>query len=90
MKNLELNIDENLNWKQQISDIAIKLNKANGFLSKLRHFMDRKTLKSIYFAIFEPSFYNSSLVWAQNSNSSKRIFVLQKKSNYIFCELYIS
>ena len=64
----------------QISDIAIKLNKANGILSKLRHFIDRKTLKSIYHAIFEPHLYYSSLVWAQNSNSIKRLFVLQKKS----------
>ena len=54
--------------------------KANGILSKLRHFIDRKTLKSIYHAIFEPHLYYSSLVWAQNSNSIKRLFVLQKKS----------
>ena len=80
MKYLGINIDENLNWKQQISDIAIKLNKANGILSKLRHFIDRKTLKSIYHAIFEPHLYYSLLVWAQNSNSIKRLFVLQKKS----------
>ena len=28
-----INIDENLNWKQQISDIAIKFYRANGILS---------------------------------------------------------
>ena len=38
VKDLGINNDENVNWKQQISDIAIKLNKANGILSKLRHF----------------------------------------------------
>ena len=38
VKYLGINIDENLTWKQQISDIAIKLNKTNGILSKLRHF----------------------------------------------------
>ena len=70
MKYLGINIDEKLNWKQQVSDIAITLNKANGILSKLRHFIDRKTLKSIYHAIFEPHLYYSSLVWVQNSNSS--------------------
>ena len=80
VKYLGINIDENLNWKQQISDVAIKLNKAKVILSKLRHFIDRKTLKSIYHAIFEPHLYYSSLVWAQNSNSIKRLFVLQKKS----------
>ena len=77
VKYLGINIDEN--WKQQISDTAIQLNKVNGILSKLRHFIDRKTLKSIYHAIFEPHLYYSSLVWAQNSNSIKRLFVLQKK-----------
>ena len=80
MKYLGINIDENLTWKQQICDISIKSNKTNGILSKLRHFIDRQTLKLIYHAIFEPDLYYSSLVWAQNSNSIKRLFVLQKKS----------
>ena len=81
MKYLGTNIDENLDWETQISDIAIKLNKTNGILSKLRYFKDRKTLKSIYHAaIFEPHLYYSSLFWAQNSNSISRLFVLQKKS----------
>ena len=83
VKYLGINIDENLTWKQQISDIAIKLNKANGILSKLRHFIDRKTLKSIYHAIFEPHLYYSSLVWTQISDSVKRLFVLQKKFLWI-------
>ena len=48
MKSLGIYIDENITWKQQISDIAFKLNKANDILSKLRQFMDIKTLKSIY------------------------------------------
>ena len=78
-----INIDEKLNWKQQISNIAIKLNKANGVSSKLRHFIDRTTLKSIYHAIFEPHLYYSSLVWTQISNSVKRLFVLQKKFLWI-------
>ena len=52
MKYLDIKTEENLNWKQQISDIAINLNRRNVILSKLRHFTDRKTLKSIYHAIF--------------------------------------
>ena len=50
-----------VNRKQQISDIAIKLNNANAILSKLRCFIDRKTLKSVYHAIFEPHLCYSSL-----------------------------
>ena len=46
----------------------------------MRYFIDRKTLKSVYHAIFEPHLCYSSLVWAQNLNSIKTLFVLQKKS----------
>ena len=53
VKYLGIKTDENLNWKQHTSDIDIKLNKENAILSKLRHFVDRKTLRSIYHAIFE-------------------------------------
>ena len=53
VKYLGINIDENLNWNGNNRFlIAIKLNKVNGILSKLRHFIDRKTLKSIYHAIY--------------------------------------
>ena len=83
VKYLGINIDENLNWKQQTSDIAIKLNKGNGILSKLRYF-----IRTIYHATFESHLYYSSLVWAQNSNSIKRIFVLQKKSFWIIYFLH--
>ena len=37
MKYLGIKIDENGNWKLKISDKAIKLNRANAIISKLRH-----------------------------------------------------
>ena len=49
-------------------------------LSKVRHFVNKKTLKSIYHAIFESHLFYSCLVWAQNINSIKRLYILQKKS----------
>ena len=36
VKYFGINIDDNFSWKQQIFNIAIKLNKANVILSKLR------------------------------------------------------
>lgn len=66
MKYLSIKFDEILNWKQQISHLAISLNRANVILSKLRHFIDRKTLNTIYHAIFEPHSQCFSLAWAQN------------------------
>ena len=40
VKYLDIKIDEKLNWKLQILNITIKLNRANAILSKLRHIID--------------------------------------------------
>ena len=80
VKYLGVKIDEHLTWKPQIDGISTKLNKANAILSKVRYFVDQKTLKAIYHAIFESHLYSSSLVWAHNFNSTKRLFILQKKA----------
>ena len=58
----EVKIDEHLTWKPHIDGISVKLNKANAVLSKIRYFVDQKTLKAIYHAIFESHLYYSPLV----------------------------
>ena len=47
VKYLGIQIDKRLTRKQQIN-VALKLNKANAMLSKLRHVLDIKTLRSVY------------------------------------------
>ena len=72
-----IQIDKRLIWKQQINE-ALKLNKA--MLSNWRlYVLDTKTLRSIYYAIFESHLCYASL-WAQNTNSIKRLDLLPKKS----------
>ena len=46
-------------------------------LSKLRHVLDIKTLRSLYYTTFEPLL--ASVVWTQNTNPVKRLYLLQKK-----------
>ena len=53
VKYLGIKIDENLNWKQHIHDIAIKLNRANALLSIIRNYVNKHILRTIYFAIFD-------------------------------------
>ena len=48
IKYLGILIDEVLSWNKQIDDICTKLARANGVLSKLRHFVPRKTCISIF------------------------------------------
>ena len=53
VKYLGIKIDENLNWKQHIHDITIKLNRANALLSIIRNYVNKHILRTIYFAIFD-------------------------------------
>ena len=76
---LGIRIDENLNWKH-VSDIAIKLNRANALLFKIRNFVNVKTLKTIYYTIFDSHINYVNVIWAQNSNAVNRVSVLQKKA----------
>ena len=39
VKYLGIKIDENLNWHEQINNVAVKLNRTNAMLSKVRHFV---------------------------------------------------
>ena len=80
VKYLGVKIDSNLNWKEQQNSVAIKLNKANAILSKLRHYVNQKTLRSIYFSLFESHTNYANIVWGQNIDSSNRLFLLQKKA----------
>ena len=82
---MEIEIDKRLTWKQQINQVALKLNKASAMLSKLRHVLDIKTLRSLYYAIFESCLCYASLSGAQNTNSVKRLHLLQKQSLITMC-----
>ena len=57
-------------------------------LSKLKQFIDKKTLKSVYHAILKPYLCYSSLVWAQNLNSKTFHFAKEILTDDIFLKLY--
>jgi len=48
VKYLGVHIDEHLNWKTHVSSVSIKLRRANGALSKIRHFIPTRLLVNIY------------------------------------------
>ena len=56
---LGIKIDENLDWKIHIHD----LNGVNSVLSKPRHFVCCKIIRSIYFAIFQSPVNCVHLAW---------------------------
>ena len=80
VKCLGIKTDENLNWKQHNHDIAIKLNRANSLLHKIRNYVNKHILRTIYFSIFDFYINYANLLWGQNLHALSRIVILQKKA----------
>ena len=74
IKYLGIKINEHFNWKQNIHDIAIKLNRANTLLSIIRNYVNKHSLRTIYFAIFDSHINYVNLIRDQ------KIVILQKKA----------
>ena len=103
VKYLGVHLDEHLDWKIHIDSIASKLKRANGALSKLRHFIPLKSLINIYHALFASHIRYACQVWGlRDTANTHRILTLQKSalrlitfsdprspSNPIFTELGI-
>ena len=53
VKYLGVKIDTNLSKQYDVNDIFIKLNRANALPFKMRKYVSCKSLRSIYFSIFD-------------------------------------
>ena len=53
IKYLDIKIDRLLLWHDQVNSISVELNRANSLLLKIRNYINTKTLRNIYFAIFD-------------------------------------
>ena len=51
---LGVTIDNQLTWRDHIQGVRKKVSKAIGVLSKVRHFVPNKTLKTLYNALILP------------------------------------
>ena len=63
-----------------MNNIAVKFNRANALLLKIRNYVKMKTLRNIYFKIFDSHLAYSCIIWSQNINTVNRIISLQKKA----------
>ena len=80
VKYLGIFIDKNLSWDFQIQQLSVKLSRANGIISKLRHFVPKSTLISVYYSIFYSHLIYGCPVWSLTSDKNlNTIRVLQKK-----------
>ena len=82
VKYLGVRLDEHLNWKSHISDIATKLQRANGMLSKLRHYLLLKILVNIYHSIFSSRMRYICQIWGLRDNTNSIVFLHFKKLHW--------
>ena len=81
IKYLGILIDENLNFSAHCSSLLSKLRRANGMLSKARHYINTNDLRSLYYSLYSSHLTYACQVWGQMENShTKAIFQSQKRA----------
>ena len=75
VKYLGIYIDNHLNWNTHLAELKPKLSRAVGMLSKLRYFVDKETLRMVYYGIFSSIFSYGSQIWGQHNSVSKKLQV---------------
>ena len=75
-------MDENLNWKSEISHVANKVSKCRGIICKSSFYLSTKTLRTLFFSIYlvYPYFFYCNLVWASTYRTNLiYLEILQKR-----------
>ena len=81
IKYLGVHLDSNLNGLAHRKALASKLRRANGLLSKIRHYVPKNELISIYHALFSSHLRYGSQIWGQELNGQTDIISkLQKRA----------
>ena len=66
-KYLGILIDNKLNWGPHISAVNLKLSRGLGLLAKIRHFVPKNTLRSLYYTFINPHIDYNLLNWGMAS-----------------------
>ena len=68
-------LDENLNWKSEISHVAIKVVKS----FRCSFFLPKMSLRMPYYSLIYPYFYYCNIVWASTFETDLRHLVILQK-----------
>ena len=81
VKYLGLFLDEHLSWTKQLSHVFLKLNRAIGILSKLRHNTNLNILKIVYHSLFGSHLLYGCQLWGQQiGENQQKIQKLQNRA----------
>ena len=80
IKYLGIYLDSILSGKYHCEVLSKKLRRANGMLSKVRHYVPKEELKSIYHSIFSSHMIYGCQIWGQVSQNVQNIQKLQDRA----------
>jgi exonuclease III len=78
-KFLGIYIDENLNWKSHVDVVSSKISKTIGIMNRLRFFLPKNILITLYNSLVLPYLNYSILTWG-GSSSCDKLLILQKRA----------
>ena len=88
VKYLGVLVDSNLSWKFHINNVALKISRTVGVVTRLRNFVPRTTLLNIYQSLILPYLTYGLAAWSQAAKTHlQKILVLQKR---VLCLMYFS
>lgn len=80
-KYLGLVIDDKLSWKPLVKQLCSKLSRSVGILSKIRHFLPKSVLRSVYFSIIQCHLQYGIIFWGLTFKTEiRKVVVLQNKA----------
>ena len=80
-KYLGVMLDENVTWSNQVEHLSTKLSRSAGIFSKLRYYLDNKTLVQMYHALFNSHLQYGILCWGSSSATNlHQLQVLQNRA----------
>lgn len=97
VKYLGVILQENLEWNLHLNTLNLKLNRAIGLLCKIRHYVPKFLLKTLYYTIFHSHLIYACQIWGQSQAMLNKVQPLQDKAlriinfkpdNYEVAELY--
>ena len=80
VKYLGVLLHEHLNWQPHIDSLVTKLSRAASLLSKIRYYVPKYLLTTIYFSIFNSHMIYTCRSWGQNKCKIKKISELHNKA----------
>ena len=63
---LAIILDENLNWKSHVENIALKISRCNGLLNKLKYILPRYIMNTLYTSSILPHLTYGVILWGNN------------------------